>query len=463
MKDVKTGFASRVGVIAATVGSAVGLGNIWRFPSVVQSSGGSAFLVVYLLCVLLLGVPVMLAEFSLGRAGRSDSVGSFKNLTPGKGWWVIGTLGLAASYLILPFYLVVAGWSAEYLYEAVTGSLFAGIEIGGDSAANGAVFTRHMGELISSPTRPVLWAYVMIIVNLVVLMRGVRKGIERLSNVLMPVLFALLLVFCCVSLSLPGAGEGVEFFLKPDFSKITSGVVINALGQAFFSLSLGMGILVTYASYFPRSTMMTRTAVTVSACDFMVATLMGLIIFPAVTSFGLAGSEGLSGTTLVFVTLPGVFIQMAGARVWAVLFFLLLFVATLTSSISIAEVAVAFLRDRLKMSRRAACLWALSPMFVVSAVCSLSLGAVPELKICGLAVFDFLDSFTANLLLPLSAIGVCLYVGWALRRGFLRDELSNYGQFSTWTAPVVQFLVRFVCPALIAAILVSQLVSLLEG
>lgn len=461
MAESKATFASRVGVIAATVGSAVGLGNIWRFPSVVQSSGGSAFLVVYLVCVLALGIPVMLAEFSLGRAGRSDSVGSFKNLSPGKGWWVLGTFGLIASYLILPFYLVVAGWSAEYLWESISGSIFEGLAAGGDSAANSAVFTTHMNDLISSPTRPIFWIYLMIILNLVVLLRGVRKGIERLSNVLMPLLFVLLIVFCVVSLTLPGAGAGVEFFLKPDFSKINSSVVLNALGQAFFSLSLGMGILVTYASYFPRNTMMTRTAVTVSVCDFAVAVLMGLIIFPAVTSFGMSDS-GLEGTTLVFVTLPGVFTQMAGARIWAILFFLLLFVATLTSSVSIAEVPIAFLRDRLRMRRRSACLWVLLPMFIFSAICSLSLGAVPSLKILGLSVFDFLDTITANLLLPLSAIGVCIYVGWVMHRKFLRDELTNYGTFPSWAAPIAQVLIKTVCPLLIAVILVSQLIALLR-
>lgn len=464
MPQDNSGFASKIGVIAATVGSAVGLGNIWRFPSVVQSSGGSAFLVVYLLCVLLLGIPVMLAEFSLGRAGHSDSVGVIKNLSPGKKWWIIGTFGLLASYLILPFYMVVAGWSIEYLYESITGGLFEGISATAGMEANCAVFTDHMNELIASPIRPVLWTWVMILLNLFVLLKGVQGGIEKLSNWLMPVLFVLLLVFCGVSLSLPNSMEGVEFFLKPDFSKITSGVVISALGQAFFSLSLGMGILVTYAAYFPKNTMLTRTAVTVSICDFTVAVLMGLIIFPAVTSFGLADNpDGLRGTTLVFVTLPGVFTQMAGSQVWAILFFFLLFVATITSTVSIAEVSIAFLRDRMKLSRTASCLWILLPMFVFSSICSLSLGAMPSLKIAGMAVFDFLDSITTNLILPVSAIGVCLYIGWVLHRDFIRDELTNYGAFKSWAAPFVQFLVKYICPILIASILVSQLIYLLNS
>ena len=461
MKHNDLGFASKIGVIAATVGSAVGLGNIWRFPSVVQSSGGSAFLLVYLGCVLLLGIPVMLAEFSIGRAGRSDAVGVMKNLTPGKKWWILGVFGLLSSYLILPFYMVVAGWSIEYLYQSVTGSLFAGIDFSADTAANSAVFTANMNEFITSATKPVVWTYVMILLNLFILLRGVRKGIEKLSNVLMPILFVILLVFCGISLSLPNAAEGVEFFLKPDFSKVTSDVVISALGQAFFSLSLGMGILVTYSSYFPSDTMMTRTATTVAVCDFFVAVLMGLIIFPAVTSFGLADTpDGLNGTTLVFVTLPGVFTQMAGSQIWAILFFALLFVATITSTVSIAEVSIAFLRDRFRLSRTASCLIILLPLFVTSAICSLSLGAIPELQIAGLSVFDFLDSFTTNILLPISAIGICIYVGWVLHKNFIRDELTNYGAFDSWAAPFVQFLVKYVCPILIIAILVSQLVHL---
>lgn len=460
MTQNNSGFASKIGVIAATVGSAVGLGNIWRFPSVVQSNGGSAFLLVYLVCVLLLGIPVMLAEFSLGRAGRSDAVGSFMRLTPGKKWWIIGAMGLLASYLILPYYMVVAGWSIEYLYQSITGGLFEGIKE--DAASNSAIFTQQMNELITSPTKPVIWTYVMILMNLYILLRGVQKGIEKLSNILMPILFLLLLIFCGISLSLPNSIEGVEFFLKPDFSKITSGVVISALGQAFFSLSLGMGILVTYASYFPKKTMMTRTAVTVSACDFLVAVLMGLIIFPAVTSFGLNDNpDGQSGTTLVFVTLPGIFTQMGGTQLWAIMFFMLLTIATITSTVSIAEVSIAFLRDRFKLHRTKACLIILLPLFVTSAICSLSLGAVPSLKIAGLAVFDFLDSLTTNLILPLSAIGICLYVGWVLHRDFISEELTNYGSFNSWAAPVVQFLVKYICPILIAAILVSQLINII--
>lgn len=450
MATEKSIFNSKIGVIAATVGSAIGLGNIWRFPAEAQAHGGAAFLFVYILCVFILGVPVMLAELSLGRAGRSDSVGNFKNLTPGNKWWIAGTIGLLASYLILSYYMVVAGWTIEYLFDSVTGDLYDGYEGGS------AFFATKMSEYVSSAVNPLVWTFIMIIINMLVLLKGVNKGIEKMSNVLMPVLFVLLLILCGASLSLPGAGEGVKYFVMPDFGKIDLNVVIGALGQAFFSLSLGMGILVTYAAYYPAGTRLGRTAVTVSMLDFLMAFIMGLIIFPAVMSFGVdTDANQLEGTTLVFVTLPEIFANMGGTRVWSTLFFTLLAVAALTSTISIAEVSVAFVRDRFGMSRTRSCLVVLLPLFVTSTLCSLSLGAVPSLSICGMSVFDFLDNFATNLLLPLSALAICVYVGWVLPRGFIKDQLTNHGAFASRMAAPVAVLIRYVCPVLIAGILTA--------
>ena len=280
-----TKFSSKIGLIAATVGSAVGLGNIWRFPAEAQSNGGAAFLLVYVACVLLLGIPVMLGEFAIGREGGTDAIGDYKRISPGSRWWIVGGMGIVASYMILCFYIVVAGWTLEYLVNSVTGDLFSGIADGTSS------FGTKMQDYVSGDTKPVLYTVLMVAVNMLVLLCGVRKGIEKISNVLMPLLFVILVVFCVVALSLPGASEGVRFFLKPDFSKIDASVVIDALGQAFFSLSLGMGILITYAAYFPRETRLGRTAVIVSSLDMLVAVMMGLIIFPAVTSFGMEGGE----------------------------------------------------------------------------------------------------------------------------------------------------------------------------
>ncbi len=460
MASEKSVFSSKIGVVAATVGSAVGLGNIWRFPAEAQANGGAAFLFVYILCVFILGIPVMLAETSLGRAGRSDSVGNFRNLTPGSRWWIAGTIGLVASYLILSYYMVVAGWTIEYLYDSITGSLYDGYS--GNQADGSVFFTSKMSDYISTAFNPLLWTYIMILINLVVLLKGVNKGIEKMSNLLMPLLFLLLVILCVASLSLPGAIEGVKYFVMPDFSKITLNVVVDALGQAFFSLSLGMGILVTYAAYYPTSTNLGRTAVTVSMLDFMMAFIMGLIIFPAVMSFGIGGSESqLEGTTLVFVTLPEIFANMGGTRLWSTLFFTLLAVAALTSTISIAEVSVAFVRDRFSMSRTKACLVVMLPIFVTSALSSLSLGAVPSIRIAGLSLFDFLDNVATNILLPLSALAICIYVGWVLPRGFIREQLTNHGQLAGRMAAPVATLIRYVCPLLIAGILVAKIISMM--
>ncbi len=444
-------FKSKIGIIAATVGSAVGLGNIWRFPAEVESNGGAAFLAVYILCVLLLGIPVMLAEFSIGRAGRSDAVGVFKNLGARREWWAVGGLGILASYLILCFYMVVAGWTLEYLIQSISGGLYD--PIAGVSTPTG-LFKIKMEAFISQPINPLFNTYLMIIINLVVLLCGVQKGIERLSNIMMPLLFLILLIFICVTLTLPDASKGVEFFLSPDFSKLTPKVIINALGQAFFSLSLGMGILITYSSYYPKTTNLTRTAITVSLLDLLVAFMMGLIIFPAVTSFGLMG-EGLRGATLVFVTLPEVFQQMSMTWLWSTLFFLLLTVAALTSTISIAEVSVAFIRDRFKTSRLKACLIVILPLFFLSAICSLSMGPLGHIKILGFNIFDFLDNLATNIMLPIGSIFLCIFMGWFAPKGLLQNQLTNDGSMRSRLYQPILFIIRYIAPILIGIVLIA--------
>ncbi|MEG1915943.1 MAG: sodium-dependent transporter [Muribaculaceae bacterium] len=457
----KAKFGSKIGLVVATVGSAVGLGNVWRFPSEVQSNGGAAFLLVYIACVFLLGIPVMLAEFSLGRGGNSDAVGAFKNLTPTKKWWLVGVLGVIASYLILSFYMVVAGWTLEYFWQSLTGNLFVGINENSNATMDSA-FVARMNDMIASSWNPLIWTSIMIVLNLIVLLKGVQKGIEKMSNILMPLLFVLLIIFCGISLSLPNAKEGIDFFLNPDFSKINSDMLISALGQAFFSLSLGMGILITYSAYYPHDTKLGRTAITVSMLDFFVAFIMGLIIFPAVKTFGLdADPAGLKGVTLVFVTLPEVFMQMPGSQIWSTLFFLLLSVAAITSTISLSEVSISLMQDRFKMSRRGACFLVILPLFVFSAVCSLSQGPLSFIRIGGLNIFDFLDTFATNILLPISSILLCIYVGWILPHDFMKQELNNHGTMKSYSFPIVLFIVRFLAPILIGAILVYKLIEIL--
>lgn len=448
----KAKFGSKIGLIAATVGSAVGLGNVWRFPAVTQENGGAAFLLIYLGCVFILGIPVMLAEFSLGRSGGSDAVGVFRKLSPGTKWYLVGGIGVLASYFILSFYMVVAGWTAEYFWQSLTGGLFESAASATDSQA----YTQKMTELITGSVNPLIWTYVMIAINLVILLKGVRKGIEKMSNILMPVLFVLLLVFCVVSLNLPNAIEGVKFFLSPDFSKVDGSTFVAALGQAFFSLSLGMGILITFAAYYPKETRLSRTAITVSLLDFLVAVLMGLIIFPAVKSFGLDNNpDAIKGVTLVFVTLPEVFAQMPLREVWSTLFFLLLAIAALTSTLSLGEVTISLLQDRLKLSRKAATWLTMLPLFLLSSVCSLSQGELSWLTIAGKNIFDFLDMAATNIMLPLSALFVCLYVGWKMPRRFLKDQLTNDASFKSYLYPPVLVSIRTIAPVLIFVILIS--------
>ena len=439
-----TNFSSKLGVIAATVGSAVGLGTVWRFPSVSQENGGSVFLITYLLCVFLMVIPVMLAEFTIGRGSRMDALGAFRTLTPNTRWWIVGVLGVLAPYLILMYYMVVAGWTLEYLWLSISGDLFSG--------ANG--FEGTMNEAIRSKWSPIFWTAMMIFLNLFVLLRGVKKGIEKMSNILMPLLFVILLVFCGVSLQLPNAMDGVKYFLQPDFSKFDSNVLISALGQAFFSLSLGMGILITYSSYYPSRVKLAKTSFTVSSLVFLIAVLMGLIIFPAMRSFGIEG--GTEGTTLVFITLPQIFTQLPMPQLWAILFFALLVVAALTSTVSVAEVPIALICTSLNISRKNACLIVLLPMLVFCSLCSLSMSGV-GIELFGMGLFDFLDFFTSNILLPIVAFFVCIYVGYVLPKKLFFNEITNNYTVKTPLAKVFFLFIRFVAPLLILLVFINSL------
>lgn len=448
-------FSSRIGLIAATLGSAVGLGNVWRFPAEAQSNGGAAFLLLYIGCVIILGVPVMLAEMSLGRAGRSDAVGVFHKLAPKTPWWITGVIAIIASYLISGFYMVVEGWTAEYLFHSITGDLYSGV--GETVATADNVFSQRMGEYISSDLAPLIFTFAVLFINLGVLLGGVQKGIERLSNVMMPLLFIVLAILCCMTLSLDGASEGLRWFLSPDFSKITWNTVINALGQTFFSLSLGMGILVTYASYYPSNTRLAPTAITVALMSLLVAVMMGCVIFPSVSHFGLA-DHSLRGATLVFQTLPEVFSFLPGTIFWSILFFLLLFVAALTSTVSLLEVSVAFLRDRFSMGRTRAVIITVGPLFLLGALCSLSFGSLSSFTIAGYTIFDFLDYFATNLLLPVVSIATCIFLGWAISRKLLIDQITNGEKTRSLLSSTVIFIIRWLAPILVAMILIFNFI-----
>lgn len=448
----KSLFRSKIGLIAATVGSAIGLGTVWRFPAETASNGGAAFLIVYIGCVFLLGIPVMLSEFCLGRASRSDAVGTFRKLAPGKAWWLVGALAVLVSFLINCFYMVVGGWTLEYLINSVNGDLFDS----SSSLSGQGLFQEKMSEYIMTDSAPLLNTLFVIVLNAVILICGVQKGIERMANIMMPLLFVLLAIFCGFSLSLDGAAEGVKYFLSPDFSKITPEVCINALGQALFSLSLGMGILITYAAYYPSQTRLTRTSFIVTSTTLLVALLMGFIIFPAVASFGLTG-HSTSGTTLVFVTMPEIFVQMPCPQIWAVAFFLLLLMAAITSTVSIAEVSVAFLQKQSRLKRCNAVIAVTVPLMLISTVCALSFSDLSWLTILGHNVFDFLDLVTNNYMLPLVALGGVIYAGWFAPKGLLNEQLTNNGRLRGTLNPTIIFIIRWFAPVAILIILLTNI------
>jgi NSS family neurotransmitter:Na+ symporter len=445
-------FSSKLGLIAAAVGSSIGLGNVWRFPAETEANGGAAFLLVYLLCVFILGIPVMLAEFSLGRNGRSDAYGVFNNLKTSGAWKAVGATAIIASFLILGFYMVVSGWTLEYLCQSITGTLY-----NKTGTPSSSFFVDNMQLSLFSGYKASIYTIILIIINGIILSAGIQKGIERLSKLLMPILFILLLTLCGVSMSLPNASEGIKFFLMPDFSKITPAVFVNALGQAFFSLSLGMGILITYASYFPSNTKLKQTAFIVSTLDLLMAILVGFIIFPAIKSFGLDG-ESFEGETLVFVTLPEVFAKMPISGLWSSIFFALLLVAALTSTVSIAEVTVSFLQRTLKFQRRKACWTTMTALIPISLICSLSFGKLNWLTFCGLNFFQLLDFFATNILLPLVSIGVCIYVGWFAPKNLLQTELSINKNITTISTKIIISIIKYIAPALVVIILIANII-----
>ena len=442
-------FGSKLGIILATAGSAVGLGNVWRFPFMAGHNGGAAFIVIYFGCILLLGIPGMVSEFVIGRHSQANAARAYHHISgKQKLWQLVGYLGILTSTIILGFYAVVAGWCLQYLYASLAGHL------SGD--ANYVLDYFH--TFSSHPLKPCLWAVAFILITHMVIVRGVQKGIERASKLLMPLLMVLLVTIVIASCSLPGAMAGVEFLLKPDFTKVSSSVMLEALGQAFFSLSLGTACLCTYASYFKRDTNLLRSAGQIALLDTLIAILAGLMIFPAAFSVGV---EPDSGPSLIFITLPNVFQQAfasmpAVGYVIGVLFYALLVFAALTSTISMHEIGTAFFSEELHLSRGKAA-WILTIACSVLAIgCSLSVGAVDEIALFGMSLLDFCDYITAQIMLPLGAFLTSLFVGWFVDQQLLHDEFTNNGTVSVRFFRIYQFSVRFVVPLCIALIFLHQ-------
>jgi len=438
-------FGTKIGVILATAGSAVGLGNIWRFPYMTGQDGGAAFILLYLLCMVVLGVPGMVAEFIVGRHGAANAARAYYKMG-GRRWAVLGYLGAITSMIILGFYAVVAGWCLQYLFASIVG------ELSGDATYVATYFKTFSSDAI----RPLLWTVVFIVLTHLVVIRGVRRGIERFSNVLMPTLFVLLLVIVVASCSLPGAMRGAEFLFKPDFSKVTRGVFLDALGQAFFSLSLGTACLCTYASYFSRQTNLLKSAGQIALVDTFIAILAGLMIFPAAFSVGVNPD---SGPSLIFITLPNVFQQAFTPTVGyiiAVLFYALLALAALTSTISMHEIGTAFFFEELHISRPKGALIETCCVVVIGVLCSLSCGAV-DITIFGKSFLDCCDYLTSNILLPLGSFFTCILLGWVVPGKVVKDEFTNWGTIASTFYGLWLFLVRYVSPAGIAAVFLHQM------
>ena len=444
----KRGFSGKLGYVLATAGSAVGLGNIWRFPYLVGEDGGAAFILVYLVCVILLGIPGMVAEFIVGRHGAANAVRAYGIVGGKKGWRGIGLLGVITSTIILGFYAVVAGWCLQYFFASLANQIH-----GGSSGA-----ALYFKQFSSSAIAPAALAVVFILITHLVVTKGVRHGIERVSKLLMPLLFILLIVIVIASCSLNGSMEGIRFLFHPDVSKITTDVVLDALGQAFFSLSLGTACLCTYASYFGRQTNLMKSASQIALIDTLIAILAGLMIFPAAFSVGVKPDAGPS---LIFITLPNVF-EVAFANVpvvgyiISVLFYGLLVLAALTSTISMHEIGTAFFYEELHITRQRGA-WLMTALCCVIAIlCSLSQGAV-DISVLGMNFLDFCDTLTSNYLLPIGSLATCIMVGWMVPRKLVKDEFTNWGTIPARSYHYWLFLVRFVCPIAIAAIFLHQL------
>lgn len=449
-KNDRANFGSKLGVILASAGSAVGLGNVWRFPYETGNHGGAAFILVYIGCVLILGLPIMIAEFMIGRRSRANTAGAYQVLAPGTQWKWVGRMGVLAGFLILSYYSVVAGWTLQYIWEAVTNSF---------SDKTPEDFIASFQSFSSNPWQPAAWLVVFLLLTHFIIVKGVEKGIEKSSKIMMPALFVIILILVACSVTLPGAHTGIEFLLKPDFSKVNGNVFLSAMGQAFFSLSLGMGCLCTYASYFGKDTNLSKTAFSVGIIDTFVAVLAGFIIFPAAFSVGIQPD---SGPSLIFITLPNVFQQAFGgvpmlAYLFSVMFYFLLAMAALTSTISMHEVVTAYLHEEFNFSRKKAARWVTTGCMLLGIICSLSLGVTKDITVFGLGAFDLLDFTTAKIMLPLGGLFISLFAGWYLDKQLVWSEITNNGSLNIPAFKLIIFILKYIAPIGITLIFVNEL------
>lgn len=449
MENYTRGFSSNIGAILAAAGGAVGLGNIWRFPYMLGQNGGGAFLLVYVFFVILIGVPLMMTEFIIGRRAQSNVVGAYRKLSHGKkGWITLGIFGIVAAFLIYAFYSVVAGWTLNYIVMACSGQL---------SGKEPEIIT----QLFKSFTQGSFWPLVnqafFLILTASVIVMGVQKGIEKVSKILMPILFILLILMSVRSLTLgAGAKEGLAFLFNPDFSKLTGSSILAALGQSFFSLSIGMGAMVTYGSYIRKEDKLFNTSLWIAGCDSLVAILAGIVIFPAVFAFGM---NPASGPELVYIVLPNVFNSMPAGTLFAIIFFVLLGIAALTSTISLLEILVAFGVEEFHWKRGVASFFSTLLVFLIGAFCNLSFGPLKDATLFGRTIFDLFDLITASYLMPIGALLMTIFLGWFFPKVEVKDELSNGGTLKVKAFELYYFVLRFIAPLALGVIIISGIVN----
>lgn len=431
----------------AAAGGAVGLGNVWRYPYMLGENGGGAFLLANMFFVLAFGIPLIMSEFVIGRRSQSNVVGAYRKLGRKKGWTIIGYFSLISALLIYAFYSVVSGWTLNYIVLACTNKL---------SGLSPEQVTETFTNFTTGTFWPIFYQLLFLVMTALVITFGVQKGIEKVSKVLMPVLFLLLLFMCVRSLTLPAAKEGLHFLFHPDFSKLKMSGVLDALGQSFFSLSIGVGAMVTYGSYTRKEDSIFKTSTWIAVCDLLVAVAAGVVIFPAVFSFGM---DPASGPELVYVVLPNVFNSMPAGTLFAVIFFVLLSIAALTSTISLQEILVAYTVEERQWSRRKSSIISMLIIFVVGIFCTLSFGPLSNFKIFGFTIFDLFDHVTASYLLPIGTLAMTIFLGWFYPKAEVKDEITNGGTLKGNLFELYYFILRYAAPIALVIILVSGIVE----
>ena len=441
-------FGSRLGVLLAMAGSAVGLGNLWRFPYLVGENGGAAFIIIYLACVCFICLPIFISEFVIGRRSQKNAYAAFRDLSGGSAWRWVGLMTVIVPLIVASYYCVIGGWAFEYLWKSCTFSFTGG-------ASQEAVSTMF-SDFVSSPWGPVIGQTLFLLVTTLIVIIGIKDGIERFSKLMMPILFIIVIAIAVYASTLPGSGAGFEYLFKPDFSKVDGGSFASALGQAFFSLSLGFGTIMTYASYVDKKDNILFQSTSTAIADTMFALIAGMAIMPAVFAFGI---NPQSGPGLVFETLPYVFGKMPGGGIVAILFFLALIVAALTSSISMIEVGVAYLIEEKKLKRTTACVVLFLICWILGIFCALSFGPLAEVKLAGRSIFDFFDNLSSNILMTLGSLLTVLFVGWRLKKTDIYEEFTNGGTLSANVKifGVLWFLIRYVAPIAVIVIFISGL------